>query len=130
MKIFISILAFISGFMVGAFLFYDLVPIIYNIICSYFSITEEDFVAAHLIKGFLNFLLLIAAFPTLLLCLIVTNSSSEDDFIIPIFMITWAVVGYLILDLLPQLRVTINLFFIVMSYIVLWFVFDADKKKS
>lgn len=130
MKIFILILAFISGFMVLTLLFHDLVPIIYNIICSYFSITEEDLVAAHFIKGILYFLLLIAAFPALFLCLIVTNSTSEDEFIIQIFLIIWAVVGYLILDLLPQLRVTINLFFIVMSYIVLWFVLDADKTKS
>lgn len=117
MKMFILILAFISGFMVETFLFYDLVPIIYNIICSYFSITEEDFFVAHLIKGFLYFLLFIAAFPALILCIIVTNSAyvSERAFIIPIFLIIWAVVGFLILDLLPQLRVTINLFFIVMS---------------
>jgi hypothetical protein len=134
MKLLLAILTWISGFIVLIFLLYDSPAIIQQSISVYFSIDEDSFIRS-IIEYLLCLIIFIAAAPAMGMCFLATNapSFSESEFRVSVFLIVWAIVGFLAMVMLeksPTLRVLINVFFVLVSYYLLIDFIDSDKKKS
>jgi hypothetical protein len=116
------------------FLLYDSPAIIQQSISVYFSIDEDSFIRS-IIEYLLCLIIFIAAAPAMGMCFLATNapSFSESEFRVSVFLIVWAIVGFLAMVMLeksPTLRVLINVFFVLVSYYLLIDFIDSDKKKS